>query len=168
MTDGPIFPAFRGNRPLALGVGSALAGFAYLAFAFRAHRREVCFAYLTAFAFVASVAVGALFFVMIHHAAGAHWNTAVRRLNEVVVGTLPALFVLFLPLLFVLGELYPWARDTARLGEEARALLAHQRVYLNPRGYLVRSLLYFGVWGVIAGALRHRSFAHEARQAESP
>ena len=52
-------------------------------------------AYLIAFAFVASIAAGALIFLMTVHAMRAGWPTAVRRLLEGMVGAFPMLAVLF-------------------------------------------------------------------------
>ncbi|HXF59559.1 MAG TPA: hypothetical protein VN539_07020 [Candidatus Saccharimonadales bacterium] len=61
-----------------------------------------------------------------------------RRILEAATRVLPVMALLFLPLLFGLETLYPWTRP----GEA----LIHQRPYLNPGFFLVRSALYFACW----------------------
>ena len=72
-----------------------------------------CFAYLVAFAYVLSLALGSLYFVILHHLTNAGWSVVVRRIAEAFAGTLPFLAVLALPLLAGIRELYPWANGTA-------------------------------------------------------
>ncbi len=98
------------------------------------------FAYLLAFAFVLSLALGSLYFVLLHHLTNSGWSVVLRRIAELFAGTLPFLAVLGVPLLFGMGELYPWARD----GYAA----AHAKAaYLNVPFFAVRGVIYFAVWG---------------------
>ncbi len=53
--------------------------------------RRLFSAYLAAYCYVVSIALGALIFLMICHAMGAGWPTLLRRLTEAMVGTLPLL-----------------------------------------------------------------------------
>ncbi len=68
--------------------------------------------YLFAFVYFLSFALGALFFVLIHHLVSATWSVTTRRLAEIVTGAFPVLFVLMLglvlPLLAGNDSLYPW------------------------------------------------------------
>lgn len=157
----PRYPPFRGNRGLVTALAVAGAGWAGLGVAAAFGRRAASFSYLTAFAFVATTLLGALLFLMIHHAVGAHWNVVVRRLNEAVVGALPLLALLFVPLVFALHDLYPWANGARPLDPEALALVQHRRAYLNPPFFLGRSLGYFALWTLAAALLRSRSFARD-------
>src|SRR5687768_3267098 len=74
--------------------------------------RRFFHAYVLAFTYMLSFALGALFFVIIHHLVGATWSVVVRRLAEIVTGAFPVLFVLMLgiavPLLFGSHSLYEW------------------------------------------------------------
>ena len=75
---------------------------------------EVFFrSYLLNFAFVLSLALGALFFVLLQHLTRAGWSVSLRRLAELGAGTLPGLAVLFVPLLVPvlagMGGVYEWA-----------------------------------------------------------
>lgn len=157
----PEYPLFRGDRGVTASALVAAVGFVALGLRLSAGARPVAFAYLTAFGFVATTTLGALFFLMIHHAAGAHWNVTVRRLNEAIVAVLPLLLVLFVPVALLLPELYPWAGDTRVLSEEARSALLHRQRYLNAPFFVVRSLGYFAVWTLVALVLRRRSFARD-------
>src|SRR5690242_7378186 len=47
------------------------------------------FSYLWAFAFVLSIALGSLIFVLIQHASRAGWSTSLRRIPETAAATLP-------------------------------------------------------------------------------
>jgi len=73
-------------------------------------------AYLISFAFFLSIALGSLFFVMIQHLVRAGWSVAVRRIMEVLAGTMPMMAVAFAPIAVSVmvgeGELYPWAANT--------------------------------------------------------
>lgn len=144
---------------LVAGVAGA-AGWVTLALGFAGHRRTIAYAYLTAFAAVASLALGALFFLMIHYAAGARWHTVVRRLNEGIVGALPLLALLFAPVVLSLRELYSWT-DLARFQEKAHAVLLHKHRYLNGPAFTWRSVGYFVIWLVAAELLRRWSFARD-------
>ena len=62
------------------------------------------FSYLTAFMFWLAVALGALGFVVIHHAVRAGWSVVVRRLAEHLMTGLPVLALLFLPILASLSS----------------------------------------------------------------
>ncbi len=156
---------FRGGRLLAFAGGVAVLGWAGLVFGYVEARRATCFAYLTAFAAVTSVVLGALCFLMIHYAAGARWNTVIRRLNEGIVGTFAVLLVLFVPIAANLSLLYTWVEPPQHWSEHALHLLEHKRAYLNPTSFIVRTLLYFAVWLVAAEVLRRWSLARDSKPA---
>jgi len=67
------------------------------------------YSYLFAFVVVLSVALGALFFVLIQHLTGSGWSVTVRRCAEVMMGGLPVFLVLVIPILVSVPRLYPWA-----------------------------------------------------------
>jgi hypothetical protein len=104
--------------------------------------------YLVSFVFFLSLALGAIFFVLVQHATRAGWSVAVRRLAE---GVAPNVFVpmtfLAVPILFGLRTLYPWT-DTAAVA--ADHLLHAKEPWLNVPFFLVRTVFYFGVWSAMA------------------
>ncbi len=106
--------------------------------------------YLVAFLFWVGIAVGALGVSMIHHLAGGRWGMVILRILEAATRTLPVLALLFLPLVFGLPQLYPWARPDEVATD---ALLQHKSAYLNAPFFLGRAAVYFVVWSLFAHLL---------------
>jgi hypothetical protein len=101
-------PHFRGRRMLIGWSIVAVLGFVLLAIGLVVDPRLTWLSYLMAFAFVFTTCVGALILLMISYATNARWMAVVRRIIESVTLPLPALAVLFVPILFGLNWLYPW------------------------------------------------------------
>jgi hypothetical protein len=91
--------------------------------------RTFYFAYLTGFAFFLAIALGALFFVLIHHVSRAGWSVNLRRVAENMAATLPVLGLLSLPILVSVllqqGDLYRWALPDSA-GSDAHHVAADQ------------------------------------------
>jgi len=146
----------RGSLALAaLGVVGLVIG-AFLA------PRQLFPAYLVAYAYAVSIALGALIFLMIGHAMNAGWPVVLRRLTETIVGSLPALALLFIPILFGLHLLYPWTRPEALSDEVARHAVLAKHAYLNVPSFLSRTAAYLVVWVVIGERLRRWSLERDA------
>ena len=105
-------------------------------------------AYLTAFFFWLTIALGGLFFTMLHHLTGARWSTVMRRLSESAASTLPLLLVLFVPILFGLHELFHWSHSEVfdPSSPAFDELLKKKEAYLNVPFFYVRAAIYFAVW----------------------
>ena len=123
--------------------------------------RRFFFAYLLAFAYVASLALGSLYFVLLHHLTNSGWSVVVRRIAELFAGTLPFLGVLGLPLLFAAGELYPWAKTGFAAGHASAA-------YLNVPFFAVRWVLYALVWGLMGTYYLRGSLSQDVSGDASP
>ena len=129
-----------------IGGGLAVAGVA-LWFALRGSApRLAALAWLNAFLFFLTLALGAMFFVLIQHATQAGWSVAIRRLAEAVAGTLPLFALLFLPILMAIPALFPWAAPEAA----HQPLLQWKAPYLNARFFIIRAIMYFVAWGGLA------------------
>jgi len=148
--------------PLGIGGGVLLAALMALSLRNTEAFRHFSFTYLSSYCYFLSLAVGALFFVAIQHAARAGWSVSVRRLAEILGGTVPALAVLFLPvlvpLLFGSHALYEW-NDAAAV--QADELLRHKQPYLNVWFFLIRCVIYFGVWTMLARFFHQRSLQQD-------
>jgi hypothetical protein len=142
-----IPPGHSWNRVPAIGAVGALLGAGACAILGAADPRQFFFSWLVSFLFFLSLALGALFFVLIQYAAQGGWGIVLRRIGETTFATLPVMAVLFLPLLFGLRDLYSWAAPGAA---EHDALLRWKAPYLNVPFFLIRAALYFGVWCFIA------------------
>lgn len=64
--------------------------------------------YLVGFAFFLSITLGALFFVVLQHLVKAGWSVVVRRVAEGISLNVGLCLVLFVPVIFMAGKLYPW------------------------------------------------------------
>jgi hypothetical protein len=170
---------------IAAVVGGAVAG----AFGFTVKAAPTLFyhAYLVAFVFYLAITLGALFFVMLHHAARAGWSVTLRRLAEALSGNMFLLAALFIPIAMNLDKIYTWAdtnqpeakaaaadakSDTkveamsaeAKGGEEARGevggFIGH-RVWLTRPAFYGRFVIYFVIWCFLAWYLRGHSILQD-------
>jgi len=107
--------------------------------------KQFAFSWLWAFLFFLSLALGALYFVLIHYATQAGWGIVVRRLAENTMASLPLFAVLFIPVLLGMGELFPWVHPA-----EHNHLLDGKAPYLNTSFFVIRAAFYFVAWSAIA------------------
>jgi hypothetical protein len=104
-------------------------------------------AYLSAYIFWIGIPVGCLALLMLHHLVGGRWGFMIQRVLEAAIQTLPLMALLFVPLLFGLPDLYPWARTEV---VAADPLLQQKAAYLNIPFFIARTVAYFAVWIVLA------------------
>ena len=128
-------------RRLALGIGGLAALLAVVGYVMSPE--QFFRSYLTAYLFWIALPLGAFGFVCLQHMTGGGWGLAVRRILESAAATMPLMLLLFLPLVFGIDMLYPWARP-----EEVAAdpLLQHKAPYLNVPFFLARTAGYFALW----------------------
>jgi hypothetical protein len=125
------------------------AGLVLLVVGLRVDPTRAWFAYLDAWLFGASIAVGALLVTMTGHATKATWMVVTRRPMESVASTLPLFALLFIPIAFALDRIYPWAGHAA-----LASALDHKRVWLGRPFFVARTAAYFLVFCAVAGLLR--------------
>ncbi|HKL87840.1 MAG TPA: hypothetical protein VJ884_02470 [Salinibacter sp.] len=124
------------------------------------------FAYLTGWSFLLTTALGGLFFLIFHHLTRASWSIAVHRINEGLIWAFPLLFVLGLPLLLGMHDLYHWTHlelydpSSSHYDE----ILAGKRAYLNFPFWAARLVFYFVVWTIIS----YRLYTLSVRQDVDP
>ena len=129
-------PALAGGIGL---IGLGLAG----AMFFSMENKALFFgSYLVSFLFFLTLALGGMSFVLIHYCTRAAWSTVVRRLAENIMGTIPLMVLLFLPLLFGLNHVYEWIPYPE--------LVKTKAAYLNKSFFLTRVGIYFAIWLGIA------------------
>jgi len=141
----------RGRKVL---VPIATGGWAACAVAFRLDPARLHASYLVAYAFFLTLALGALFFVMLQHLTGAAWSVTMRRMAENAMVLLPLGAVLFVPIAAGLPSLYEWARPDA---VAADPILQGKAAFLNPRFFLLRTAFYFVLWSLWAWKLYRNS-----------
>ena len=147
----PLWRRLTGAAPFALAgslllwLGRAAAG---------EQVGEYLYAYLVAWLFFVSLALGSLFFVLTQHVSRAAWSVAIRRPAEHLMATMPMLALLFLPIWLGADRLYSWAGDQPP-ESGARA------IYLDDEFFLARTIAYLVLWSGVAVWLRRRSVAQD-------
>lgn len=120
--------------------------------------------YLTAYFFWLTIALGGLFFVMLHHLTGAQWSIVLRKISESIAGTIPILTILFIPIVFGMSDLYHWTHEDAVLNDK---LLQGKAPYLNSSFFLIRAAIYLAVWNIFVFLLRRVSSQQDKAPSEA-
>jgi len=111
-------------------------------------------AYLLGFMDWLGIALGSMAIIMIRHLTGGGWGVVIRRVQGAAMRTLPLLSVLFIPMFFGISKIYPWAvpLDAVREPHIREHLEKNQFVlsYLNPRGFIIRAIIYFFIWNLLS------------------
>lgn len=136
---------------LGIGVLSIVAGFVLSS-------DRTWLALLATGFFVLSVSLVGLLFATIQFISGAKWSIVLRRIPETLIVPLgiAALLigVVVLGGLFHLNHVYEWFDDAFVAKDE---ILQQKKGYLNKYFYLVRLVIYFGVWFAMGYAIRKNS-----------
>lgn len=119
----------------------ALAGWVGVVAGFMADREAFFPSYLMSFLFFATIAFGAMFYVMLQHLTGSAWSVTVRRLMESMMRTIPLFAILFIPLAFGIHDLYHWSHPEAA----GDPILKQKISYLNDTWFLIRTYLVLGL-----------------------
>lgn len=115
-------------------------------------------AYLTAFVFWTTLALGGLFFTMLHHLTSARWSVVLRRISESLMMPLVWLVIAFVPLMLGAHSLYHWT-DVEAVAHDP--MLQAKSGFLNGGFFFGRTLFFFAVWTVLAIVLRKRSLLQD-------
>lgn len=140
------------TKALIVGILGLLACF------LRFDARQSFQSYLLGYLFWLLLPLGSLAVLMLHHMVGGGWGFVIRRVLEAGARTILPMALLFVPLLFGAGELYPWA-DPEKVAADHH--LAHKAPYLNFGFFLGRAVFYFFVWGILALLLSRWSFRQD-------
>jgi hypothetical protein len=104
-------------------------------------------AYLYSYLFWLGIALGLFGMLMLHFLVSSRWGLTIRRIMEAGSGTIWVLAILFIPLLVGLPYLFPWARP-AEVAKDAG--LQYQSWYLNVPFFIIRAVIYFVIWILLA------------------
>jgi hypothetical protein len=148
---------------VALGVG--VACLALSAIGWVVSPRSFFIAYLGAELVWLGVALGCMALLMIHYLTGGSWGWPVRRFFEAAVATLPLTGLLFLPVFVGIRFLYPWA---SAANVSADKVLLHKQAYMNAPLFIVRAVLIFGIWILLAHLLNKWSRQQDATRDLAP
>ncbi len=152
LTDRLTFP--EENKIATAFFGAGFVGIALSLIGLFVNTEQFFFSYLTSFTFIASLSLGALFFVMLQHITRSGWSVVLRRIPETMSFQLLWLGLLFVPILFGLEFLYEWTRPELIATDE---LIQHKQPFLNIPFFIVRNVIYFSVWAFLAYKLYRNS-----------
>jgi hypothetical protein len=111
------------------------------------HLAHFWHAYLVNFCYFLSISLGALFFLGITNLCSGRWSIVYRRVVELIACTVPLMALLLVPILvsLIMGShsLYEW-------NNPANHEVNGKRPYLNVPFLLIRCLIYFGFWTILA------------------
>jgi len=138
------------NRARSVSLLVSIVGLIACGIGLAIDRRAFFVSYLFAFLVWLGVSLGSSGFLMIHHLTGGNWGYAVRRFFEAAMRTIPILAALFLPILFGLQQLYPWANEA---NVSANKVLQHRQTYMNAQGFIIRAAIVFAIWTIGARLL---------------
>ncbi len=161
LTTSPIIKVIQ-RRSLIIGVVASVVAL-FLAFT----NPTVFFrGYLVSYMDWLGICLGSMAIVMVRHMTGGGWGTVIRRILGAAMRTLPLLILLFIPLLFAVRRLYPWAMPLdsitdPRIREHLEKHSYILRDYLNYRGFVIRAVIYFAIWFVLQYLLSKFSFEHD-------
>ncbi|MDP6928920.1 MAG: hypothetical protein QF412_04380 [Planctomycetota bacterium] len=126
--------------------------------------RQFLHSYLVAYAFVLSLCLGGMFFVLVQHLSRAGWSVVVRRIAENAMGVVPYMLPLFLPIAIGYATLYGhWvhALDHPPGDPLHDPVLWGKRGFLNPPFFFIRAALYFVIWIGISRYFRGTSIRQD-------
>lgn len=136
---------------VALVIGLVGAVGAVLGFALDTERGFA--AYLAAWWAVALPAFGGFGLLLVGYAGNFRWPAVVRRLQEACAAATIPLAVLFLPLIFWMGHVWPWVHP----GPDEIADVQLKAAYLSKLFFVLRAAAYFAILIVPAILLRRWS-----------
>jgi hypothetical protein len=115
------------------------------------------FSWLLAFMFYLTIALGALFWVLVHHLSDAGWSVATRRFCEHIASLIfPWLAILFLPILLLAPKIYHWMT----LPQSEELIQARWPVFTCV-GFVIVSATFFAIWWLLSSRLRYWSLRQD-------
>jgi len=130
---------------------AAVAGALACALGAASNSEQFFQSYLCAYMFWFGLGAGSLGLLLLHHVVGGQWGDVLRPMLEAGAATVPWLAPAFVPLLFGLSALYPWARPTL---VAADPILRHKSLYMNAPFFILRAAACFAVWSYFSRRLR--------------
>ncbi len=121
------------------------------------------FGYLWGYTFIWAVALGSLFFVGLHHITHSVWSVVIRRIAEMFASLMPLILVLMIPL-FIFAffstpfSLFPWTDMELVQGDH---VLEQKLAYLNVPFFVVRGILFGGIWALFARFFVNNSLSQD-------
>jgi hypothetical protein len=100
--------------------------------------------YLFSYIYWISIPLGCMALLMMHHLTGGWWGYPIRRLLEAGTRTCLVMTAFFIPILFGINRLYPWAKWA--VDKPTDPSLHFKAMYLTRNFFIARSVIYFAIW----------------------
>jgi hypothetical protein len=152
LTESIEFPAGIDTTKTLFGVG--IVGLIASGVGFFLNQEQFFFSYLTSYTFFTSFALSSLFLVMIHHITRSSWGTVIRRIPETFSSNIWLWAIFFIPVILGMGTLYSWTDPNYIAGDP---IMEGKVPYLNGPFFIIRQILYFGIWGWLGYRLHKAS-----------
>ena len=152
ITDTLEFPSDKNLTKALFGVG--IVGLVASGVGYFLNHDQFFFSYLVSFTFFSSLALGSLFFVMLQHVTRSEWSVVLRRIPEAISSNLYIWAIFLIPVLLGLHSLFHWTHADA-VAEDP--VLQGKVPYLNVPFYIVRQVIYFGIWSFLGYRLYKNS-----------
>lgn len=139
------------KKPLfAVGIVALIASF----IGYFLDHDQFFFSYLTSFSFFSSIALAALFFVMLQHLTRSHWSVVLRRIPESISANIWIWGLFIIPVLLGIHSLYHWSHADAIAHDP---VLQHKEPFLNSTFFVIRQIIYFAIWGFLGWRMHNKS-----------
>src|SRR5215218_5209062 len=128
-----------GIQSLALGVGGigTLVWFVGLYL----YPEQALRSWLLGFVLWSGIGFGAIGLIILQYLTGGAWGVVIRRTLEAASRTLPAIFILFLPIAFGLTSAYEWTHLPPN-----DVTVLHRGAFQTPLWWYIRSAIYFAIF----------------------
>jgi hypothetical protein len=152
----PITSPLERIQKIALGAGILFLILSVLGWL--GNRQHFFVSYLFAFLFWAGLSFGCFNAALMLYLTGGRWGNGTRRFLEAGFMNLPLVALMFIPLLFGLRELYPWARPELVAVDR---ILRQRAGYENVIAFILRGVFFFTLWIGLAIVLRKWSLRQD-------
>jgi hypothetical protein len=163
----PLLPLInrsrRGAYALAgLGVAALILGLVAL-IVMGQGARTFFQAYLFGYIFWLNFSLGCFGLTLLHHVVRGSWGLPILRVLEAGARTLPLMAGLFVVVVLgmLFGDLYPWNNSRALQDGVMRHAVEAKASYLNPLWFIIRAVIYFGIWIGLSSFLNRSSLEQD-------
>jgi hypothetical protein len=156
-----IYSSNKSNNLIMIFAGFILLSIAWFV---GAESKEFYFSYLTSYFYWLSILLGGMFFTLVHYAFSSTWSVAIRRIMENTIMLMPLFTIPFIPIIFGMDKLFKWLPSHSYWKThdfEADHLIQHKLAYLNEESFIVRAIMYFALWNIIAFFIYYNSTKHD-------
>src|SRR5215216_1260804 len=143
------------RRALIVGIVFSVAFVAGVFF----NPRQFFQSYLIGWTFWTGIAVGSLALLMLQHMTGGGWGLVIRRVLEAATRTLPAMAILFVPVILGAHSIYHEWTDHEEVAQHP--VIQAKTPYLNLPFFTARAVVYFAVWIALMFLLNRWSLAQD-------